>query len=63
MTTELNEAVSTAAATSGNQFRYDATSRQYIFNWSTKGVSAGMYDLHIDFGDGESHVVQVGLKK
>ena len=35
------EAVSTAAATSGNLFRYDPMSGQCIFNWSTKGLLPG----------------------
>jgi hypothetical protein len=33
----VNEAVSTAAATTGNRFRYDSTDQQYCFNLSTKG--------------------------
>ena len=32
----VDEAISTAAATTGNWFRYDATSGQHIFNLSTK---------------------------
>jgi hypothetical protein len=32
----VNEAVSTAAANTGNQFRYDLASGQYLFNLSTK---------------------------
>jgi hypothetical protein len=32
----VNEATSMLAATTGNLFRYDATSGQYIFNLSTK---------------------------
>jgi hypothetical protein len=59
------EASSTAAATSGNQFRYDASICQYIFNWGTKGLStgAGTYQLRIDLGDGVLRVVNVSLKQ
>jgi hypothetical protein len=56
------ETVSTSAATTGNLFRYDATSGQYIFNWSTKGRAAGTYVLTADLGSGGSHAVQVSLK-
>ncbi|MDT4985708.1 MAG: hypothetical protein QOF95_3198 [Pseudonocardiales bacterium] len=56
------EAVSTAAATTGNLFRYDATSGQYIFNWSTKGLTVGTYLLKINLGDGVLHTVQVSLR-
>jgi hypothetical protein len=58
----VNKAVSTSAATTGNQFRYDPTSGQYIFNWGTKGLTAGTYLLQIDLGDGVTRTVTVGLK-
>jgi hypothetical protein len=60
--TEL-EATSTSAADTGNQFRYDATSNQYIFNLSTKGFTEGAYQLRIDLGDGVSHVVTITSRK
>ncbi len=41
------EAVSTAAADSGNTFRYDPTSQQYIFNLGTSSLTAGTYKLKI----------------
>jgi hypothetical protein len=56
----VNEAVSTEAATSGNQFRY--TGGQYQFNWSTKGLPPGTYELQIDLGNGEVHSVSLGLR-
>ncbi len=58
----VNEGSSTAKATTGNLFRYDATTQQYIFNWGTKGLTAGLYQLKIDLGDGVSRTVNVGLK-
>jgi hypothetical protein len=51
------EAVSTSAADSGNTFRYDSTSGQYVFNLSTKSLAQGTWQLRIDLGDGVSHVV------
>ncbi|MBW9111043.1 HYR domain-containing protein [Microbacterium trichothecenolyticum] len=56
------EAISTAAATTGNLFRYDATAGQYIFNLGTKTLSAGTYQLRIDLGDGETHTVKITLR-
>jgi hypothetical protein len=56
------KAVSTSAATTGNLFRYDATSGDYIFNWSTKGLTAGTYQLSINLGDGLLHTVIVSLR-
>jgi hypothetical protein len=56
------EAVSTAAATSGNTFRYDATSGQYIFNLATNGLSTGTWRLTVDLHDGVSRTVNISLK-
>ena len=44
------EAASTAAADSGNTFRFDATSGQYIFNLSSKALTGGdgTYELRVD---------------
>lgn len=56
------EAVSSAAATTGNLFRYDPTAHQYIFNWSTKGLTRGTYRLFINLGDGVERTVNLGLK-
>jgi hypothetical protein len=56
------EATSNVSATSGNLFRYDATTSQYIFNLSTKGLTTGTYQLKIDLGDGAYHIILVSLK-
>jgi hypothetical protein len=56
------EAVSTSAATTGNVFRYDATSKQYIFNLATDGLSAGTWRLSIDLGDGLARTVDISLR-
>ena len=56
------EAVSTSNATTGNLFRYDATSGQYVFNLSTKTLSAGSYQLRIDLGDGQLRTVTISLR-
>ena len=58
----VNESVSTSSATSGNLFRYDPTSGQYVFTWSTKGLSRGTYRLFIDLGDGVERTVDLGLR-
>jgi hypothetical protein len=50
----VNESVA-AGDTAGNsstQFRYDATTGQYIFNWSTKDLAIGAYKLLILLDDG-----------
>jgi hypothetical protein len=56
------DAVSTSGATTGSLFRYDWISHQYIFNWNTKGLPAGLYQLQIDLGDGVSRLAELTLK-
>jgi hypothetical protein len=58
----INEADAPGQATSGNVFQYDSTTGQYYFNWSTKGLTAGTYELLIDLGDGNPHRVRLGLR-
>jgi hypothetical protein len=60
---EEMEAVSTAAATTGNLFRYDAKDDQYIFNLGTRSLSAGTYQVRIDLGDGTTNTVTISLRK
>ncbi|PYR48879.1 MAG: hypothetical protein DMF89_14380 [Acidobacteria bacterium] len=56
------EAESTSAADSGNTFRYDAPSGQYIFNLATKTLAQGTWQIRIDLQDGSPHTVMVSLK-
>lgn len=56
----INEAISTSAATTGNLFRY--SDNQYIFNLSTKGLTAGSYKLIITLDDGQTYSATIGLR-
>jgi hypothetical protein len=56
------EALSTAAATDGNLFRYDPTEDQYLVNLSTQSLTQGTYQLRIDLGDEEKRTVYISLK-
>src|SRR5207244_10691670 len=61
-----DEAISTAASTTGNLFRYDSTAQQYIFNLSTKSgylnpgattptsFAQGTWTLGVNLDDGTS---------
>lgn len=51
-----------ASATGKTVFRYDATSDQYIYNLSTKGMSPGTYKLIVTLNDGNSYFVYLALK-
>jgi hypothetical protein len=69
-----DEAISTAAATTGNLFRYDSSAQQFIFNLSTKlGYSnpdnttinfvPGTWTLKIGLDDGTFRSINVQLVK
>ena len=56
------EAESTSGADSGNTFRYDSSSGQYVFNLATKALAQGTWQIRIDLQDGSMHSVLVSLK-
>jgi hypothetical protein len=55
------EAISTSNATTGSLFR-DSGNGQYIFNLSTKGLSAGTWSLKITLDDGTSYTTHISLR-
>jgi hypothetical protein len=62
-TSAVDESVYSDTGTAGGSYRWDATSQQYIYNWSTKGVTAGYYyRLGVTLDDGQTYDVTVGLR-
>jgi sugar lactone lactonase YvrE len=57
------EAGSPGNADAGNVFRFDASAGQYVFNWGTKGLSEGTWQIRVDLLDGSVRTVVVSLKK
>jgi hypothetical protein len=57
------EALNSNPASTGNAFRYDGSSHQYIYNWGTKNFTQGTYSVHIVLGDGVVRSIQVSLRK
>jgi hypothetical protein len=55
------EPESTSNADTGNIFRNNGPG-SYIYNLSTKGLSAGTWQMRIDLGDGETHIVYFSIK-
>jgi hypothetical protein len=51
---------SSSAANTDNLFRF--VNGEYVFNWSTAGLSAGTYQLQIDMGDGVVRSVNISLR-
>jgi predicted outer membrane repeat protein len=56
-----NSTGATGTVTTAGQFRYDPTKAQYLFNWNTRGLPDGNYEVQIDLGDGVSRRAQVRL--
>jgi hypothetical protein len=50
------------SSSGGTGLRYDATSNQFVFNWQTKGFSAGCYSLVLMLDDTTVHRAVVSLK-
>jgi hypothetical protein len=49
--------------TGGTEFRYDGTSGQYIYNLSTKTLSAGTWYIKVTLDDETYHTAKVVLRK
>jgi hypothetical protein len=59
----VDESVSTAAADSGNTYRWDSSGQQYIYNDKTDMSAAGMCQyIQATLDDGTTHRVYVGYK-
>jgi hypothetical protein len=57
----FDEASSTSNATSGSLFRSDGAG-QYIFNLSTKSLSAGTWSLRVTLDDGMTYTTRISLR-
>jgi hypothetical protein len=56
------DATPSGSANTGDYFRYDSTSSQYIYNLSTKPLPTGTWQLQAHLDDGTVHTVMIGLK-
>ncbi|MDQ3337944.1 MAG: HYR domain-containing protein [Myxococcota bacterium] len=55
------EPISTSQADTGNTFRYEGG--QYVYNLSTKNLTAGTYRISLDLGDYIQRTVDISLKQ
>ncbi len=59
----VDEPVYSDPATTGNMYRYDPTSKQYIYNWKTTKSDAGYwYKVYAKLDDGTIKLVTIGLR-
>ncbi len=54
--------VASGSSDTGNLFRFDPTSNQYIFNLSTSGFASGTYLLRTTLNDATTHEVNFSIK-
>jgi hypothetical protein len=47
---------------SGEVFRFDAAEGQYIYNWSTKGLAPGSWQISVLMDDGTNRSILLSLK-
>lgn len=55
-------ALATGGADAGNNFRFDSTNNQYIFNFDTNSLSTGTWQLRVELDDGKSYNVSLSVK-
>jgi hypothetical protein len=64
MTAPVDESGFTTAADTITTFRFDATARQYIYNWGTSSTQAGYFwRIGVKLDDGQSYTTAIGLRK
>jgi hypothetical protein len=56
------ENLATGTNSSDGTFRFDPESREYIFNWDTKGLVPGTWQLRVDLLDGVRRTAVVHLR-
>ncbi|TQM64565.1 hypothetical protein FBY41_0934 [Humibacillus xanthopallidus] len=61
MTAPVDETVYTASADSGSNYKYDATAQQYMYNWKT-GTGGSYWRIGVTLDDGQTYVVNIGLR-
>jgi len=59
----IAEPVVTETATTGTTFRWDLSLQGYIYNWSTKSLSAGVHRIYANLADGTKQYVDICLTK
>jgi hypothetical protein len=63
MDASVDESMYGSAGSTGNTYKWDPESEQYIYNWSTKGLAGGYwYEIFAKLDDGNTYSIIVGLK-
>jgi hypothetical protein len=60
---DVEASVPTDAVTSGTTYRWDSSLQGYIYNFSTKNLTAGEYRIYASLNDGSAQTVDICLAK
>jgi large repetitive protein len=59
----VDEATCSDPATAGTLYKWDPTAQQYVYNWSTKGISSGFYyKIGVKLDDGQTYYTYISLR-
>jgi hypothetical protein len=62
-TAPVDESVYTDQPSTGSAYRWDASARQYIYNWQSPKSGAGLlYRIGVRLDDGTTEYVNIGLR-
>jgi hypothetical protein len=62
MSAPVDETLYTATADSGTAYKYDATDKQYMYNWKTDKASGTYWRIGVTLDDGQTYYVNIGLR-
>jgi hypothetical protein len=62
MSAPVDETLYTATADSGSTYKYDATEKQYMYNWKTDKTSGNYWRIGVTLDDGQTYYVNIGLR-
>jgi hypothetical protein len=62
MSAPVDESLYSATADSGGTYKYDATDRQYMYNWKTDKASGNYWRIGVTLDDGQTYYVTIGLR-
>jgi len=62
MSAPADETAYAVSPDSGSEYKYDATSKQYQYNWKTGNASGNYWRIGVRFDDGQTYYVNIGLR-
>ena len=62
-TASVDNSIYSDPATNGNTYRWEDSSQQYFYNWSTRNLATSFYyRIGVAFDDGRTYYMNIGLR-